>query len=291
MSKLISIGQILDQTWDHYRTHFKTLMHVTLWFFLATILIIAGSFLAPFGASPEILAEGVELSSSQMLGLVVMGVSGAIVAPVIGMWIFMTLIPLIRMQRNNKKINLHALGKESWKKFFSYLWIVILKTIATILPILLIVPGMILLFTGATQTNASYSSVGIFLTFIGILAALVLIIWIGTLLHFSEYRFLVDGTKGIKALKESKALAKGRFWNVLFRIILPKLVFAIAVVAVHFVLAISLALIATQFLASDPLTYVRVSGVLDQLISAGVAAVSTPLFVIADVLIYQSLRK
>ncbi len=89
---------------------------------------------------------------------------------------------------------LKEIFQEAWKKFWQYFWVVILSSFFLILSSLfLIIPGII----------------------------------VGIYLSFYSYAFIIEGEKGMNALKRSWALVKGNWWKIFGRIILLNIVFGI----------------------------------------------------------------
>lgn len=289
MSKLISIGKIIDITWDHYVNHFKTLMRITLWLFLISLISILSTIISPMDAAQLIQnGEFSPLAIFLLLLQVVVAVSGI----VIGSWIFLTMLQAVLWQDKKKQGTLKNANRRSWKLLLSYIWIMILKGIAAIVPLLFLAPGVILLIYNTIGPQIPWlSAAGILLTFIGLVLAFIGVIWVGVVFNFSEYLLVFEDTRGVKALKGAKKLVAGRFWATLWRIILPKLVFVIPVIFIQFVLVVFLALLTPSFSGVGPDAFVRISQIADNLISTGIAVLSTPLFIIADYYVYDSLRK
>ncbi len=89
---------------------------------------------------------------------------------------------------------LKEIFQEAWKKLGQYLWIVVLSCFfITLFSIFLIIPGLI---------------IAVYLT-------------------FSSYTLIVEGGKGMNALKRSWALVKGNWWKVFGRVILLNIIFGI----------------------------------------------------------------
>lgn len=92
---------------------------------------------------------------------------------------------------------LKEIFQETWRKFGQYLWLVILTSFFIILSSLFfIIPGII----------------------------------VGTYLTFYSYVFIIEGEKGMSALKRSWALVKGNWWKVFGRLILLNIVFGTIVI-------------------------------------------------------------
>ena len=95
--------------------------------------------------------------------------------------------------------------REAKKYFFPYLWVAILTTLAVVAGfILLFVPGII----------------------------------IGIWLMFSHFALLLEGKRGMEALKASKALVKGRWWPVFCRLLVFGALYLVLVLAVSFILGV-----------------------------------------------------
>jgi len=89
---------------------------------------------------------------------------------------------------------LKEIFQEAWKKFGQYLWLVILASIFVVLSTLFfIIPGII----------------------------------VGTYLTLYSYIFIVEGKRGMEALKHSWKLVEGNWWKVFGRLFLLGIVFNI----------------------------------------------------------------
>lgn len=88
---------------------------------------------------------------------------------------------------------LKEIFKEAWKKLWQYYWIMILMSFFVILSFFfLIIPGII----------------------------------VAVYLMFSSYILILEGEKGMNALKRSWSLVKGNWWKVFGRIILLNIIFS-----------------------------------------------------------------
>jgi len=101
-------------------------------------------------------------------------------------------------------------AKEAYSRgislFFSYLWVIVLNT-------LIILGGLVLL----------------------IIPGLIFIVWF----MFSQYALIFEEKKGFQALKRSKELVKGRFIDVIYRVV----VFTVFMIPVYFIISFSVGLI------------------------------------------------
>lgn len=89
---------------------------------------------------------------------------------------------------------LKEIFQEAWKRFAKYLWLVILVSFfVTLASLFLVIPGII----------------------------------VAIYLSFYSYVFIIEGEKGMNALKRSWSLVKGNWWKVFGRLFLLNIVFGI----------------------------------------------------------------
>lgn len=98
---------------------------------------------------------------------------------------------------------------------------------------------------------------------------------------FAVYAVIFDGQKGMSALKNSKNLVVGRWWDVAWRIVAPALLFGIATVILQY-------LILTPF--NYMLTDDFILAVASALISTIISIIITPLAAASIVILYLSAK-
>lgn len=159
------------------------------------ILLISGIVMTILGVSlggSMMFSEGTaatETVKALFFSSLVIGIFLAVVLWTI--FIGFTFIILIVKPIGTK---LKEIFQEAWKKFGQYLWLIILVSFFVVLSTLFfIIPGII----------------------------------VGTYLTLYAYIFIVEGEKGMNALKRSWALVKGNWWKVFGRLILLNIVFGI----------------------------------------------------------------
>ncbi len=289
MDKLISIGQILDQSIDHYAKFFKDLMKFSLWFLIITALFIIAGLMLPLGDVTALAVEN--FGGWWLVGSIIMVVSSLIVAPIVSLWIYLSLVETIDKERLNQVVDHKAIAKMSWKKFLPYAWVVVLRTLVLLIPALAIVPGLILIVVNLmTDGGVWLGTMSILLTFLGTLVGLVFLFILAIQLNFVGFSMILENNRGSAALKNSRRLVKGRFWHTFVRLLIPKIVFTAALVISQFILfSISSPIIAVGIGNSG--FALHLADVINNLISGGLTVLSLPLFIIADYLIYDSLRK
>lgn len=290
MAKLISIGEILDQTFNIYTKNFKSLMSVTAWFFIIALLGIITAIFRPVSEIDFLILQGL-LSTVEVSAIVLSGITLLIVTPLVGIWVSIALIIMVSGRDHGKKETLKAINKKTWQQFLSYIWVAFLKALILLIPVLAILPGIILgaidFFKGGGVWLGAISIIAILVgAMVGLALTVVLSIW----LSFPAYALILDKIKGLKALKTSKELVRGRFWPVLLRLLVPKTIFVIALIVVQS--AIALILVSAGSLSTfDTDTAIRLGEIIKNLTGFATTALSVPLFIIADYLVYDSLRK
>ena len=293
MANLISIGQLIDQTWDIYSKNFKPLMKISAWGFLVGVFVLLRLFLLPGGETDAIAGiVGGNPEQATVLGFAIALTLSIIAIPVTSIWIYMNLVRATDRHINKKPYTFKELSRMSWHDYFSYLWVMILKSVASAAPILCMVPGVLILLIAIFNGGAgvTFNSIGLLLTFAGTIAAAVLATWLSIRLTFSGYAMLLDGSKGTHALKMSFGVTDGRFWASFWRILIPKIVFGAGVVLMEIVLAIVLPLLIASFFNLGE-TFGLYAGMLVTVaLTTGIRVLYPPVFIIADQLLYGSLK-
>ncbi|MCH8049576.1 hypothetical protein IH979_02595 [Patescibacteria group bacterium] len=291
MSKLISVGQIIDGAWTHYTKHFQSLMKISLWFFLIPLLMLIATILTPVEDLATLLDNQL-ITVGNIIGLVIGGLATLVVSPIVGIWIFLNLVQAIDRQASGKKVNFKTTNRAAWKLFFPYIWAAVLKGLVILLPLLLILPGLILIFTNVEIEGGVFlGALSLLLTFLGVVAAFLLVAKFGIELSFVEFELVLNRKRGVQTLKGSRAIVKGRWWQVLWRFLLPTAVFSFGVLIAELVLVLFYTLLLAALTTLGEAAVVRIDAIAQSIITFGMAAVSTPLFVIVGYLIYDSLRK
>ena len=133
MANLISIGQIIDRTWDIYTKNFKPLMKISLWGFLVGAFVIIRLILLPDGETETIAAIiGGNPDQATVIGFALAVGISLFAIPITSIWIYMNLVRASASHINKKKYTFKELSTQSWKDFLTYLWVMILKSVASV---------------------------------------------------------------------------------------------------------------------------------------------------------------
>jgi len=118
---------------------------------------------------------------------------------VIGIWANIVLIRLVWSSLTHETVDQKNLNENAWRDTVPYLWVSFLVGIIVVLGTLLfIIPGII--FT----------------------------VWF----VLSNLVFVIEGTRGYKALQRSRELIEGRFWPVVWRLAVPNLMILAIVIII-----------------------------------------------------------
>lgn len=293
MANLISLGEVIDKSWDHYVDHFKQLMVISLWALIIPALMVVRIFLAPDGellALAEILESGGDFLS--WFGVIFGTLVSLIAVPVITVWIYINIVKAVESQSKNKPVDLKALRAFGWKNFFSYVWVALIKAVVTALPVLALIPGIIAIyFNISTDGGVFFGVVSTLLMLVGVATAFALITMLSVQLGFAGFERLLGDKRGFKAISGSRSLVKGRFWKTLLRIFVGKLVFFLVVMVLQFAVMFIVSLGSAITLLSDATMISALFAILNLFLLTGIGILSTPIFIIVDYVIYDSLLK
>ncbi len=294
MANLISIGQIIDKSWDHYVAHFKQLMMISMFALIVPALMILRNIINPYGEMQRVaLMIENQLSSLSLLQSILGILIALIVVPVITVWIYIMLVKAVDSQSKNEIIALKELRALGWQKFLQYILVALIKTIVTLLPIIAIAPGIIMIFFNIYSDGGSlFGGAGIAITFIGLIIASVLIAILSVQLCFAGFANILKDEKGLKAIYNSRDIVKNRFWQTLWRLFVTKIVFSLVagVMIIASIIITNLMVLGFYAIFSDAVSLLMVYSV-NVFLTCAISILTTPIFIIADYYIYDSLNK
>ena len=287
--QLISVGQLIDQSWEIYRSRFVPLMTISGWLVLTAVFY---AIALTFYPSASVLQSGAGLSTFEAFGVVFFMITTLFLAPIISFWIYTSIGRALSMHFARRTPNTKKAMIQGKDVFFQALITSIMVVLMILLAIVIGFGPAIFLATVAALANASS---------LVILANILLVIGIFVALFFSikwlVYYILaplitiLDGDRGKAALIKSRSLIEGRFWDVLMRVSVPKLVFFIFGV---FAMSIFSYIVGILIDASGGINLdlqVRISTMVQTIVPIVIAAFINPLIIISDVLLLRSLEK
>lgn len=239
--KLISIGELIKQSWEVYKNNFKALMLIVAWLLPFTLLT------SLFSLAPEEETYTDCVTSNCLPGAGVLAGAGLLsflalaVYIVASITITLVLIQVIHKIYNKEEYNVKEIFKSSKGRIGGFIWVSAIVFVFVFLGFLaLIIPGI------------------------------VLAVWYS----FSGQVFAIEKVEGYNALKRSKELVEGRWWDVLARLFVPALIFGLVIGIVGGIVG---AIVSNIFFID--------------LLSGIISIVATPLFVAISVILYNNIKK
>lgn len=185
----------------------------------------------------------------------------------------------------DKTIDVKASFLAGFHLLLSFLWVSFLSTVIVVgLPVTVGLIAMLLLASRPA------------LALIGILAAAVPSFIAFVLLKFATDALIIDGVRGADALRRSRALVSGRFFSVLWRLIVPGVFFSLIVLFV-----VRVVYLGAGFAFGDPgLFFVRPEDIGDltnaqilfkTIIDLIIGGFALPLFLAAELILYLELKR
>jgi hypothetical protein len=288
MAKLISIGEIIDSAWDFYRIRFTTYLNIAGWLILILIVQIIALLFYP---SVTTLSTGALLSGWESFGTLLYGFSTIFLGPVLGLWIFIALTKAAYAQVNRRSIDVKSVLKESWKLFLPSVYVAILVILVILGAIAIgIVPPVLIGYLGGMLGSGVLIGTSNFLLIAGVLVAFILSLRWSVFYIFAPYEVVLEGKRGPKALEVSKKMTKDKFWSVLLRIALPKLLFLIVGVLLMWIASYLTGMIISAVAGLNTDLLARLTTYSSTIIPAIIAILLNPLLVLADVVLYKNLR-
>ena len=287
---LITIGELIDRSWEHYHKEFSSLMSVSGWILLVAIFNVAT--LALYPSASRLLPVNTTLTKPEAVGVAMYAFSNWVLGPLLGLWIFITLIRLIRSQLSGRRSGIREALADG-KKYF-------LPTLAVTAMIFLILVAVVLIGFGpslilsllATVTKLGFLTVLATVSLVvGVMASLVLGIRWSVHYYFAPFTLLVDDVRGKAALTAARKLVDGRFWQVLIRLALPKILFILVGVLLMALVQFVFSVVSSAFVGLSVDVQLRISTIVLSVLSTVVAALINPLIVASDLMLYQSLKR
>jgi hypothetical protein len=281
MKPLISIGSLIDTSFEHYRKHLPSILGITLWLLVAAIPSAIGILLSREG-------DDLGLATWASFGL---NVVGGVITVLASLHISVALILAVREQRKGKSIDPRVVLRKAFSLDLSYIWAMILKNIfAVLLPLIpLILAFAAFIFALRSENTLLVNSLSI-LAFIAILIALGGAIKFSLTYNFVPYATVLEGKRGMESLRTSATLVRGRWWETFWRSFLPKALYTLI-----FVVALGVILWVTGIIAiavsQESFVIAKFFALLNFFISTLVNAFMLPLLLLNDYYLYDNLQE
>lgn len=284
---MISLGKLIDTTWDFYRAHFGHLIKLSAWLLLIPAIKILGLLIYP-DAEALVATDG--LSFGHSAGVLLFGFGNYIVTPLVGLVVLGATVLFMNKQLSRRGRDV----KGSLKESLSLLAPAIIVSCLLILVVLAATlvgtgPSLLLALIGSFTGNGTLVILSNLLLILGLIVALILTILWSLQYLFAPYVLYIEGTTGFRALSRSYQLVKGNFWPVLLRVALPKILF-ISVGLILLTVAYNVFFLMMQFTpAMDASVQAKILNSALAFIPIVIALFLNPLIIIADVVLFKEL--
>ncbi len=220
----LSISDLFENTWYHFRSEWFNYLIISLITIILPLIPII-IFSAPIIYDIEVLKlNPTDFISSQMLPIMAFYVFvSVIIILIFALWGNLSMIILAA---NEGKMRINSALKKAWEMLTGYIWINLLNFFISII---LVIPSIIIISLVATKITPETLSLPLLLSaFVLSIPAII----ISIMFTFASYSYVIHGSKGWTALRNSYNLIKNNFKFVFKRLIVLWLV----VVAISIVL-------------------------------------------------------
>lgn len=281
MKPLISLGTLIDTSFEHYKKHLPSILGLTLWLLVAAIPSAIGILLSQEG-------NAVNTVTWLSFGL---NVLGGIIGVLASLHISVALISSLREQKQGKATDPRTFLKKAFSLDLPYLWAIILRGVfVALLPLIPLILSLTAFVFVLRSQNAVLVNIFSVITFAAILLALGGIVKFSLHFAFVPFATVLDGARGMGSLKTSAALVKGRWWETFARIFIPKLLYTVI-----FVIILVLTLWGTGTLgialSQGSFFVAKLFAITNFFISTLLNAFFIPLLLLNDYYVYEDLKE
>lgn len=291
MPKLISVGELIDTSWDRYRDTFVDLISISGWMLAPALLNIIALALNPLASKLATgLSTDVTLSGWEITGSLLFFVTNAIVTPVVGLWVFLSLALYVQSVLARSPLSPRAALMQGRALFWPGVLVSVLIFVPLVVALAIgIGPSIIIGLLSGLLQSGTLGLIATLLTGVGTLVALVLAVMWSVEFGLAGYTLVIERVRGVAALKRTRRLVLGRFFGTLVRVLVPNLVFVIlGTVAVGIPMYFFTQVIySASGINLD--VQLRLLSMIGSVFPTIAAVLINPAVVIANVLLYRSL--
>ena len=288
MPKLISIGELIDQSWEQYRARLPEFLTISGWVLITAILY---AIALAFYPSASKLSLGADLSGLETFGVLIFTFTSFVVTPILSFWVYIALTKAVNKHLSRQAVDPKQTMRDVKPTFFPTLLTSIMVVLMVLLAIVIgFAPPAVIATLGVLTLFGPLLIVANLLLIAGIFVSVFLSIKWVVYYFMAPYITILDATGSKRALATSRQLIQGRFWGVLMRIAVPKLVFVIFGVFVMSIIAYLVGILIDASAGINLDLQLRISTMTQTIVPILIAVVINPLIVISDILLLRSLR-
>ncbi|MEK9156723.1 MAG: hypothetical protein AAB448_01135 [Patescibacteria group bacterium] len=281
MKSLLSLGALIDTSFEHYKKHLPSILGTTLWLLAAAIPSAIGIVLSQDG-------DAVNVTTWMSFGFSALG---GIIGVLASIHISVALIASLREQKEGNITDPRVFLKKAFSLDLSYVWATILKSI-----FVGIIPLIPLLISIGAFSFALRSENGMLVNVLAIVAFVTILLALGGALKFSlhynfvPYATVLDGKRGMESLRTSAALVKGRWWPIFWRVFLPKALYTLIFVVILAGTLWTTGIIGIA-LSQGSFFLAKLFALTNFFISTLINAFLIPILLLNDYYVYENLRE
>ena len=285
---LLSIGHLIDRSWEFYRAQFRVYMQVSGWLIVIAILNVVALVLYPTAGA---ISYHDHLTRTETIGVVLYALTNFILSPLLGFFLFLMLAQTASKLTRGESVDVAAIMRTSKKIYLSTAVVVLLIGLMLLFAqIITLGPSILIGILGAMLPNATLLAVANLLFMAGLfLSAILTTRWAVSYL-MAPYANILDGAQKKSALTQSESMIRGKFWAVFFRFLLPKFVFLLFGLFLGTILSILIQVLINGSAGLNLDAALRLTNLTEAVIPILVTILINPLFIVSDVLLYTSLK-
>ncbi|KKW31264.1 MAG: hypothetical protein UY76_C0062G0005 [Candidatus Uhrbacteria bacterium GW2011_GWA2_52_8d] len=285
---LLSVGELIDQSWDLFRARMTELLSISGWLLITAILF---AFALAFYPSASKLQLDSDLTALETMGVMLFSLTSLVIVPLVSFWIYIALTKALGAHFARRTVNAKTAIREAKSAFFPTLLTSVMVMLTMLLAIVIgFVLAAILATLGFLTSVSSIIFLANLILLIGIFVSLFLTIKWVMYYFMAPYLTMLDGTPAKLALATSRQLIEGRFWSVLLRMFVPKLVFIMFGVFAMSIVAFLVGILIDASAGLNLDFQLRITTMTQTIVPILIAVLINPLIIISDVLLLRSLR-
>lgn len=284
----ISIGQLIDQTWEQYRAEFRDLVGISAWMLIPSLFSVIALAIYPGVVS---LITNRPIGALDITAMIIWILANQIALPIVGLWTFIVTIKFLNAKKEGQRVDLKAFGKKGWKEFIPVVWVNILVGLVILSVFLLLAPGFSINALGAWLNNTIITQIGALLLVLSGFVATFFVIKFTVRYAFAPTALIVEGVRGVKSLKYSRKLTDKKILNVFLLRIFSVLVFSVIIFAIVSVGNFMASFTVSSLAGLNAELAAKLSSIQSVLSTTVILVLFNPIFYVLEFTLFDSLRK
>jgi hypothetical protein len=284
----ISIAHLIDQTWETYRDKFRDLVSISAWMLVPSLFSMVALVIYPGAVS---LLTNRPIGTLDIAAMIIWILANQIALPVVGLWTFIATVKYLNKEKEDKKISMKGLSRESWKNFWPMVWVNLLVGLVLLAIILIMAPGLAINLAGAALNSALLARFGGVILILSAVVALFLVTKYAILYAFAPVALATEGVRGVKSLLRSQKLTQGRILHVLMLRIFSALVFGVIIFAIVSIGNFLVSMFVSYVAGLNSELLAKLDSIQSVISTAIILVLFNPVFYVLEFVLFDNLRK